>query len=148
MDQTNLLLEYLKEHYTQARQHENRQTSATAFLTSAVGLLLGVALKDGLDREDSWIGILVALTGLANWLINEAHFEGNRFHTSVASATRKALEKAIPEWTAKKPTEIRKHVLAERKLTSVGKMVHEALRFVPIGVIALGVVVAIVPWLT
>ena len=147
MDQTNLLLEYLKEHYTQARQHENRQTSATTFLTSAVGLLLGVALKDGLGREDSWIGILVALIGLANWLINEAHFTGNRFHTSVASATRKALERAIPEWTVKTPTEIRKKVLAERGLASVGEMVQKALRFVPIGVIALGLVVAIIPWL-
>ncbi|MBB3695853.1 hypothetical protein [Sphingomonas sp. BK580] len=47
MDASQLLLEYLKEQYAQARQHETRQAAATTFLTAAGGAVLGVAVKDG-----------------------------------------------------------------------------------------------------
>lgn len=85
MDFTTLLVEYLKEQYTQARQHETRQTTSTAFLTAASGVLLGLSLKDGAIKPDGWwIGALIILVGLANWWINEAHQIGNRFHTKLA----------------------------------------------------------------
>jgi hypothetical protein len=45
MDQTALLLEYLKEQYTQARQHETRETNATTFLTALAGALLAWGSK-------------------------------------------------------------------------------------------------------
>jgi len=99
VEKTALLLEYLKEQYAQARQHETRQTNATTFLTAAAGVILGLMFKDGIPRPDTWwIGLVVFLIGLANLWINNAHFEGNRFHTSVAGATRRALETAITGW--------------------------------------------------
>jgi hypothetical protein len=96
MDQTTLLLEYLKEQYAQARQHETRQTNATTFLTAAAGVVLGLALKDGAIHSTSWFaGVIMMLIGVANWLINKAHFEGNRYHTAVAGRTRRNLTKDI-----------------------------------------------------
>ena len=120
MEKTALLLEYLKEQYAQARQHETRQTNATTFLTAAAGVILGLMFKDGIPRPDTWwIGLVVFLIGLANLWINNAHFEGNRFHTSVAGATRRALETAITGWAidgSDKPTTIRSKILEEHGL--------------------------------
>jgi len=148
MDQTELLLEYLKEQYTQARQHENRQTSATTFLTTVAAAVLGFALKDGeLHSGTWWICALVVLIGLANLLINEAHFTGNRYHTAAAGETRRALEAAIPTWTVKKPTEIRSDILAKFGLkgpdVGIGMKVNARLRLVPIGVMIAGFIVGI-----
>ena len=146
MDQTEFLLEYLKEQYTQARQHETRETNATTFLTALAGALLGLAFKEGAIRPESWwIGALLVLIGLTNWWINRVHFKGNRFHTAVAGETRRSLEKAISEWTVLKPTDIRKKILIDHELrgpeSSIGQNVHEALSWVPRGVIALGILV-------
>jgi hypothetical protein len=146
MDQTALLLEYLKEQYTQARQHENREANTTTFLTALAGGLLGLGFKDGVIRPESWwIGALLILVGLANWWINSVHFKGNRYHTAVAGETRRSLEKAIAGWTVSKPTDIRRKILADHGLkgpeSSIGKSVHDALSWVPWGVIALGVLV-------
>lgn len=156
MEKTALLLEYLKEQYAQARQHETRQTNATTFLTAAAGVILGLMFKDGIPRPDTWwIGLVVFLIGLANLWINNAHFEGNRFHTSVAGATRRALETAITGWAidgSDKPTTIRSKILEEHGLRgpdiSIGYKVHRALRFVPIGIMAVGIVVVVAALLT
>jgi hypothetical protein len=149
MDQTALLLEYLKEQYTQARQHETRETNATTFLTALAGAVLALAFKEGAFRAESWwIGALLILIGSANWWINRAHFKGNRYHTAVAGETRRSLEKAIPKWTALKPTEIRRKILADHGFrgpeSSIGQNVHDALSWIPRGVIALGVVLVII----
>jgi hypothetical protein len=149
MDQTALLLEYLKEQYAQARQHETRETNATTFLTALAGALLGLGFNEGAFRSgNGWIGALLILIGGANWWINRAHFKGNRYHTAVAGETRRSLEKAIPEWTVSKPTDIRKKILADHGLkgpeSSIGQNVHEALSWVPRGVIALGVLVILI----
>jgi hypothetical protein len=149
MDQTAFLLEYLKEQYTQARQYETRETNATTFLTALAGALLGLGFKEGAIRPGSWeIGALLILIGLANLWINRAHFRGNHYHTAVAGETRRSLEKAIPEWTAgSKPTEIRNRILADHKVrapeSGFREDVHEALSWVPRGVIALGVLVVL-----
>ncbi len=146
MDQTTLLLEYLKEQYTQARQHENREANTTTFLTALAGALLGLGFKDGaIHPENWWIGALLILVGSANLWINSVHFKGNRYHTAVAGETRRSLEKAIADWNVPKPTEIRKKILADHGLkgseSSIGKSVHTALKWVPLGVIALGILV-------
>jgi hypothetical protein len=152
MDQTQLLLEYLKEQYTQARQHETRQTNATTFLTAAAGVLLGIAFKEGALRSETWwVGLLIFLVGLANLVINEAHYAGNRFHTAVAGRTRRALEEAITTWTVDRPSEIRREILEKHGLkgpdVAIGQKVYSALRFVPIGVMVVGVVIAAATWL-
>ena len=149
MNQTALLLEYLKEQYTQARQHETRETNATTFLTALAGALLGLGIKEGAIRPESWwIGALLILIGLANWWINRVHFKGNRYHTAVAGETRRSLENAIPEWTVSKPTEMRQKTLAAHKVggpeSSIREKVHKALSWVPRGVIALGVLVILI----
>jgi len=147
MDKTTLLLEYLKEQYAQARQHETRQTNATTFLTAAAAVVLGFVFKDGALRPEVWwVGIIVALIGVANLWINEAHFKGNRLHTAIAGKTRRALEAAINGWREDdRPTQLRRAALADHGLkgpnVSVGKIVHSALRIVPIGVTCTGVVV-------
>ena len=157
MEKTELLLEYLKEQYAQARQHETRQTNATTFLTAAAAVVLGFVVKDGeLRPEVWWLGIIVALIGAANLWINEAHFEGNRLHTAIAGETRRALENAIGDWTefgpahapeSDRPTHLRKKALADKGLrgpnVSVGGKVHAALRIVPIGVILIGIAIAV-----
>lgn len=91
---------------------------------------------------------MIILIGLANLWINRVHFKGNRYHTAVAGETRRSLEKAIPEWTVSKPTDIRKKILADHALrgpeSSIGENVHEALSWVPLGVIALGALVVLI----
>lgn len=94
MDTSQLLLEYLKEQYTQARQHETRPTATTTFLTAAGGAVLGLAVKDGHSlREQWWLGLVVACLGMANIAILRAHQLGNRFHTDLAGKVRRRLEK-------------------------------------------------------
>jgi hypothetical protein len=154
MDQTEFLLEYLKEQYAQARQHETRQTNATTFLTAAAAAILALAFKDGTPRKEMWwVGIVVVLIGAANLAINQAHYRGNRYHTTVAGKTRKALEKAITAWTVDKPTKIRTDALAEfqskkKPDPSIGETVHRALTFVPVGIALVGaaVVVFLLSW--
>lgn len=147
MDQTTLLLEYLKEHYTQSRQHETRQTNATTFLTSAAGVIVGFSLKDG-NAPSLFIGALIFAMGLANIWINYTHYRGNRFHTSVAGEARRTLEEAISPWTADKPSVIRARILAKHGLAGPGKSIGgrttTALQLVPIlvCVAGIGIVVA------
>ena len=146
MDQTSLLLEYLKEQYTQARQHENREANTTTFFTALAGALLGLAFKGGTILPESWwIGAVLILIGLVNLWVNSVHFKGNRYHTALAGETRRAIENAIGDWTSPKPTDMRKKILADHGFrgpeSSIGKSVHEALSWVPRGVIAMGILV-------
>ena len=145
MDQNTLLLEYLKEHYTQARQHETRQTSSTTFLTATSAVIISLAFKDGHTCNTFWqLGLLLFFIGGINWWIIRAHFIGNRFHTSVAGETRRALEKSIQSWTVDNTSIIRERVIAIFNLkgpkAGIGKSIYEALRLVPIFFMLLGVV--------
>jgi hypothetical protein len=147
MDKTQLQLEYLKEQY--AQQHETLRTTVTTFLTAAAGIALGLIVKEGkLSRQLWWAGLVVALIGLANFLINRAHFKGNRLHTAIAGKTRRAIENAITGWTNDEPTKLRKEALEEHGLRgpniSVGEIVQAAIQKIPIGIMVLGMVLAIV----
>jgi hypothetical protein len=149
MDKTQLQLEYLKEQYTQARQHETLRTTVTTFLTAGAGVVLGLIVKEGrLAPQLWWGGLIVALIGLANFWINQAHFKGNRLHTAIAGKTRRAIEKAISGWSNDTPTQLRKEALEEHKLKgpdiSVGEIVQDAIQKIPIGIMVLGVVLAII----
>jgi hypothetical protein len=148
LEHTELLVEYLREQYTQARQHETRQTTATSFLTSAAAVLLGFALKDGeLKFSDWWIGLIIILIGFASWWVNHAHFKGNRFHVKLAGKTRHAIEDSIKKWPVNKPTELRQSALDELNLSgpdvSIGKVVYNAVQLIPIGVMAVGLAIII-----
>jgi hypothetical protein len=148
MDQADLLMEYLKEQYTQARQHETLRTNATTFLTAAAGITIGFLFKEGQFQPDLWwIGGLIALIGVANFLINRAHFFGNRFHTSLAGKTRHALEERLGPWTGNAPTDLRQVVLEQYDMAgpgkSVGGRVNKAIMCVPIGVICVGLLIVL-----
>jgi hypothetical protein len=151
MEASELLLEYLKEQYTQARQHENRQTAASTFLTAASAAILGLAMGQGvLQQENWWAGLAVALLGAANLAINKAHFMGNRFHTTLAGTTRRTLE-SLCEWNqAKTPSELRQEALEKMNLSgpdiSIGKIVSNRLNIIPMVMIAIGVGVALLAW--
>jgi hypothetical protein len=153
MEKTQLQLEYLKEQYAQARQHETLRTNATAFLTAAAGVFFGLIVKDGkLTPQFWWAGLIVALIGVANLWINKAHFRGNRLHTAIAGKTRRAIEDGIEGWTTKdKPTQLRSEALEEHGLKgsdiSVGGIVHAAVQLIPIGVVLLGLgLAAVLGW--
>lgn len=148
MDASVLLLEYLKEQYTQARQHEMRQTATTTFLTAASGAIVGLAIKDAhLLREQWWLGVVVVCLGLANIAILEAHQIGNRFHTKLAGKVRHRLE-GMCDWEAgTTTTDLRGEALREMGLSgpdvSIGGLVYGRLRMIPILMVFLGILVAI-----
>lgn len=149
MESEQVLLEYLKEQYSQARQHETRQSAATSFLAGSAALVLGFGVKDGVLRSnDWWIGILIVLIGAASWWINRAHNIGNRFHTKLAGKTRRELEACVKTWAVKKPTELRKEALEDSGLNgpdiAIGKIVYRALQWIPIGVMLTGFAVIII----
>ncbi|HMI20570.1 MAG TPA: hypothetical protein VK533_13615 [Sphingomonas sp.] len=149
MEASQFLLEYIKEQYTQARQHETRQTAATTFLTAASGAILGLALKDGhLLRGQWWCGLVIIGLGLANVAILAAHQLGNRFHTKLAGKVRHRLE-SMCQWDGgKTATDLRIEALCEMGLTgpdvSIGGLVYERLRLIPFLMIGLGILLSIV----
>lgn len=149
MDASELMLEYLKEQYTQARQHETRQTATTTFLTAASAAILGIALKEGvLLKENWWVGGVVAVIGIANYMINKAHFIGNRFHTCLAGKVRRALEEMCVDWNGAATTsQLRREALIETGFTgpevSIGGIVSKRLNAIPVLVGILGLVVAL-----
>jgi len=144
MDQTTLLLDFLKEQYTQRRQHELSQTNATTFLTGAAGVVLGFALKEGLSGINAFAaGLVVFLIGAVNWRINRAHSLGSRFRDATAGKTLQALENAIQGWTVETPTEIRKAVLAEKSMKGFSRMIHSIATPIPIATMLLGILVAL-----
>jgi hypothetical protein len=146
VDQSTLLLEYLKEQYTQARQHETLRTNATTFLTAAAGAILGFKFSQGhFVSENWWVGALVMLVGGANFLINRAHFAGNRFHTKIAGNTRREIENAI-NWSGRRPTELRADAIKDlgfKADDSVGARVHAAIQNVPLGVMIVGAAILV-----
>jgi hypothetical protein len=149
MDKTELQLEYLKEQYAQARQHETLRTNVTTFLTAAAGVVLGLTIKEGnLSPKFWWTGLIIALIGLANLWINNAHFRGNRLHTAIAGRTRRAIESGIVGWTKDTPTELRIEALEKEGLRgpniSVGGIVHTAIQLIPTGVFLIGIILAAV----
>ena len=147
MDKTQLQLEYLKEQYTQARQHETLRTNVTAFLTAAAGVILGLIFKEGHPVRDFWwAGLVVAAVGAANCWINHAHFLGNRLHTTLAGKTRRAIEKEIVGWSDDRPTTLRREALKEYGLAgsdvSLGSKIQQAIQIIPAGVIIAGCIIA------
>jgi hypothetical protein len=147
MEKTQLQLEYLKEQYAQARQHETLRTNVTTFLTATAGVILGLIFKEGrLISELWWGGIVVALVGAANFWINRSHFKGNRLHTAIAGKTRRAIEDTIQGWTGDKPTQIRKEALKDEGFSgpnvSVGGTIQSAIQIIPIGIMILGCALA------
>ena len=148
VDQSQILLEYLKEQYTQSRQHESRQSTATAFLLAAAGTLIGFAIKDEFLKPGTWwLGLVIFLLGAANAWINHAHFRGNRFHVKLAGKVRKALEDTCTEWTVQRPTALRQMALQELGLNgpdvSIGKFVYRALQIIPVFIMAAGLLLVI-----
>ena len=148
MESSELLLEYLKEQYAQARQHETRQTAATSFLTGVAAVILGFTFKDGaLKPSNWWIGVLIVAVGAASLWINKAHYDGNRFHTKLAGKTRRALENVCTNWIEKKPTQLRQEALKESGLdgpdVSIGKKTYCALQIIPVSVVLTGLAVII-----
>jgi ABC-type transport system involved in cytochrome bd biosynthesis fused ATPase/permease subunit len=148
MDAAQLLTEYLKEQYAQARQHENRQTAATTFLTAAAAAILSLAVKDGeIHQRQWWLGIVVALIGFANVRILSAHHLGNRFHTRLAGKVRRRLERMC-DWDGEPTaTDLRIEALEEMGLrgpdVTIGGRVHGRLRSIPVLLVVLGVSIAI-----
>jgi len=148
MESPELLLEYLKEQYAQARQHETRQTNTTAFISAGAGALIGFAGKDGVLIQTAWwVGAALIYLGIVNFWINQAHQIGNRFHTKLAGLTRHALEDASTGWTVSKPTELRAKTLTEMGLRgpriSIGTIVYTRLCFVPLALIGIGIFILI-----
>ena len=149
MEPAPLLIEYLKEQYTQARQHETRQTAATTFLTSASAAVLALAVKDGqLIHGQWWLGVTVMCLGLANIGILSAHQIGNRFHTKLAGKVRHRLEE-LCDWNGgHTPTDLRKEALQEMNLygpdVSIAGIVYDRLRWIPAVMIAAGLLITIV----
>lgn len=149
MEASHLLLEYLKEQYTQARQHETRQTAATTFLTAAAAAVLGLAIDGGtLVYQNWWAGVVVSLIGAANLALLRAHQLGNRYHTTLAGKVRREIENNFIEWReAKSPTALRKEALDKHDLrgpdVSIGACVYGRLKLIPILVRCLGAAVAI-----
>jgi hypothetical protein len=148
MEKTQLQLEYLKEQYAQARQHETLRTNVTTFLTAAAGVTLGLIFRDGkLSSDLWWAGVIVAVIGAANFWINKAHYRGNRLHMAVAGKTRRAIENAVVGWTDDRPTQLRDDALTEQGLKgpdiSVGGIVQTAIQMVPVGIMLLGIALAV-----
>jgi len=153
MEPAQLLIEYLQEQYTQARQHETRQTAATTFLTAAAGAVLGLALRDGhLIKAQWWIGLVVAGLGLANIGILAAHQIGNRFHTRLAGKVRRRLEEMC-DWKGRRTaTDLRIEALREMGLNgpdiTIGGLVHSRLRLIPMFMVGVGLsAAALTRWL-
>ena len=72
------------------------EVNATAFLTGAAGVVLGFTFKEGQANIVTVAsGVIVFLIGLANWRINKAYFNANRYRNTLAQKTGIALEKAI-----------------------------------------------------
>ena len=147
MEQHTLLLEYLKEQYAQARQHETLRTNCTTFLTASSGLILGFNSKNGDLSGNMYFGLLIFLNGLANYQINKSHFFGNRFHTTVAKYVRTQLE-IIPTWEVLKPIECRRQAIEELGfknlgIKNVGDHVQKYIQRVPCGVMAIGLVLVL-----
>jgi hypothetical protein len=151
LEKTTLLLEYLKEQYAQARQHETRQTASITFLTAAAGVILGFAFKDDISHAQTiFTGATVFLIGLASLMISEAHYKGNRFHTALAGQTRRALEAAVDGWSvasSDRPTDLRASILEKQGLRgpniALGQIVNKRLRLVPIGIMVVGALMAL-----
>ncbi|HEX8573567.1 MAG TPA: hypothetical protein VF759_12545 [Allosphingosinicella sp.] len=148
MEASHLLLEYLNEQYTQARQHETRQTAATTFLTAAAAAVLGLAIDGGtLVYQNWWAGVVVGLIGAANLALLSAHQLGNRYHTTLAGKVRREIEDKFIQWgDAKSPTTLRSEALEKHGLrgagVSIGAHVYARLKLIPILVMCLGAVVA------
>lgn len=148
MEKSQLLLEYLKEQYTQARQHETRQTAATTFLTTASGAILGLSMSGGKIMHDQWwLGLVVAGLGFANLLILSAHHIGNRFHTSLAGKVRRRLEEICDGDSGLTTADLRQQALEDMKLSgpdvSIGAIVYKRLRLIPWLIVVAGLLVAI-----
>ena len=147
--QQEFLVEYLREQYVQARQHATRQSTATSFLTAAAAVVLGLAVKNGeIGSGSLWAGISIVLVGIANFWINRAHFLGNRFHTTLAGEVRKAIESSMGVWKGDTPSQLREKAKRKRGISgpdsSVGQIVYNAIQWVPIGVVLIGIAVSVI----
>jgi hypothetical protein len=156
MDKANLLLEYLKEQYAQARQHETRQTASVTFLTAAAGVVAAFGFKDGAPRESAGVvGLIVAVIGLLGMVVSYVHYVGNRFHTRLSGRVRRALEdelaKGAPWDKDQKPSELRNEVIGghwwlKEKDRSVGMLTTAALTSIPFATAMLGLFLAYIYW--
>lgn len=156
MEKATLLLDYLKEQYAQARQHETRQTASVTFLTAAAGVVAAFGFKDGAPRQSAAVvGLIVAGIGLLGLLISWVHYAGNRFHTSVSGCVRVALERELAKdapWDSnQKPSDLRKVVIdntwwLKNSTRSVGSLTTGVLILVPVLTLVLGVAMAVRYW--
>ncbi|WP_345012032.1 hypothetical protein [Streptomyces shaanxiensis] len=86
------LWRYYDEHAAQARQHETLRATVTSILAAISAAVVALSGVGGLSTADIPAGVVVLVLSVLGVALSIKHYERNRFHTKVLSATRTAID--------------------------------------------------------
>lgn len=89
MPGTDLLLDYMNEHYEQARQHENLRSQAAGLFLVAIAALVGFGDRHEFKTTDISIFFAIIVIAHYGYRLVRSHYIMNRFHVKVAQNIRK-----------------------------------------------------------
>lgn len=81
-----------EEHVAQARHHEVERERMTALIVAVAAALVGVISHESLAPRTLLLSLLLIPLGVFGKRFSAKHYERNRFHTTIASHFRDAMD--------------------------------------------------------
>jgi hypothetical protein len=91
-ESVEILLSLYKEQTEQARHHEEQRATVTNYILIVAGAVLGLLSIEGF-RGHLPAGVFLIGLGLFGAIAVAKHYERNRYHSRMASAYRRQIEK-------------------------------------------------------
>jgi hypothetical protein len=96
-DTIDVLLHYIEENWTQARQSENQRATISNLIVIIAAALSGVVTQTGFNKNSLPLALIMIVFGIYGVIASAKLYERSKFHIERARKLRKRLDELCPD---------------------------------------------------